>query len=364
MNLPHKCDASGCGCCWPISFRRAASRGRRARGPVCELPTGAGVVRGRRGLVDRGGVVLPRKCRPGESIERRRPAGLRSRCPSSARRTGRYRSPPILLSTFSSPATSRTRWVGWGTTKCWRSSAAAEWESCSRAFSASWGAMSRSRCWPRTWRQAARPASGSPAKPGPRPPSCIRTSCRFTRSARGRLPYLVMPLVACESLRAAIDAGAAGGQGDPAHRHAGRRRAGCRARAGAGAPRRQAGEHPAGKRRRRVLLTDFGLARAADDASLTRTGVVAGTPAVHVARAGARGGRSTPARTCSAWAACSTRWRPAGRRSAPRRRSASCGGSATRSRGRSARSTPTSRMARADRRRAARQVARATARQR
>ena len=36
----------------------------------------------------------------------------------------------------------------------------------------------------------------------------------------------------------------------------------------------------------RVKITDFGLARAVDDATMTQSGVVAGTPAVHVARAG------------------------------------------------------------------------------
>ena len=67
----------------------------------------------------------------------------------------------------------------------------------------------------------------------------------------------------------------------------------------------------------RVKITDFGLARAADDASLTQSGVVAGTPHVHGPGAGARRARSTTAPTCSASAACSTRCAPAGRRSAP-----------------------------------------------
>ncbi len=39
----------------------------------------------------------------------------------------------------------------------------------------------------------------------------------------------------------------------------------------------------------RAVLTDFGLARAADDVSMTRLqGIIAGTPGVHVARAGSR----------------------------------------------------------------------------
>ena len=48
----------------------------------------------------------------------------------------------------------------------------------------------------------------------------------------------------------ARSARAAGAGGGPAHRHADGRRAGRRTCPGAGAPRRQAGQHPAGKRRR------------------------------------------------------------------------------------------------------------------
>ncbi len=64
----------------------------------------------------------------------------------------------------------------------------------------------------------------------------------------------------------------------PAHRHA------CGYRAGRGARSRldpsqcEAIEHLVGRRSRSSLLTDFGLARATDDASLTRSGFHPGTP--------------------------------------------------------------------------------------
>ncbi len=48
--------------------------------------------------------------------------------------------------------------------------------------------------------------------------------------------------------------------------------------------------------RLRVKLTDFGLARAADDASLTQSGVVAGTPRVRVAGASPWGAAGSPQR--------------------------------------------------------------------
>ena len=65
----------------------------------------------------------------------------------------------------------------------------------------------------------------------------------------GRLPFLVMPLVAGESLAQRLTAqGTLGTQGDPPHRHAGRGRAGGGPRAGPGASRREAGQHPAWKR--------------------------------------------------------------------------------------------------------------------
>ncbi|MFO0942690.1 MAG: serine/threonine-protein kinase [Pirellulales bacterium] len=51
----------------------------------------------------------------------------------------------------------------------------------------------------------------------------------------------------------------------------------------------------------RSLITDFGLARAADDASLTNTGYNPGTPQ-YMSPEQARAIRSTLAAICSAWA--------------------------------------------------------------
>ena len=94
-----------------------------------------------------------------------------------------------------------------------------------------------------------------------------------------RLPYLVMPCVACESLQQRIDRQ---GPLDVIEIL----RIGMQAAHGLAASHAQGLVHrdvkPANilleKGVDRVMLTDFGLARAADDASLTRTGVVTGTP--------------------------------------------------------------------------------------
>ncbi len=72
--------------------------------------------------------------------------------------------------------------------------------------------------------------------------------------------------------------GPLGTQGNPPHRHAGRGWP-CRGtRAGPSASRREARQHPAGKRGRTGRAHRLGLARAADDVTLTRWGVIAGTP--------------------------------------------------------------------------------------
>ncbi|MHC4405851.1 MAG: serine/threonine protein kinase [Planctomycetota bacterium] len=98
-------------------------------------------------------------------------------------------------------------------------------------------------------------------------------------NASSRLPYLVMPFVDCESLQRRLD------------RHGPLElneilRIGRQIAAGLAAAHAQGLVHrdvkPANilleKGVVRVMLTDFGLARAVDDANLTRTGVIAGTP--------------------------------------------------------------------------------------
>jgi len=101
----------------------------------------------------------------------------------------------------------------------------------------------------------------------------------LTVNSSGRLPYLVMPYMACESLQQRIDRE---GPLEPldvlriAHQVA----CGLAAAHAQGLVHRDV--KPANilleRGVDRALLTDFGLARAADDASLTRTGVIAGTP--------------------------------------------------------------------------------------
>ena len=95
----------------------------------------------------------------------------------------------------------------------------------------------------------------------------------------GRLPFLVMPLVAGESLAQRLTA-----QGRLELKET--LRIGMQAAAGLAAAHEQGLVHrdvkPANilleKGVERAVLTDFGLARAADDVSLTRWGIIAGTP--------------------------------------------------------------------------------------
>ena len=97
--------------------------------------------------------------------------------------------------------------------------------------------------------------------------------------AGGRLPFLVMPLVAGESLAQRLTA-----QGRLELKET--LRIGMQAAAGLAAAHEQGLVHrdvkPANilleKGVERAVLTDFGLARAADDVTLTRWGIIAGTP--------------------------------------------------------------------------------------
>lgn len=98
-------------------------------------------------------------------------------------------------------------------------------------------------------------------------------------NSSGKLPYLIMPYVACESLQQRLDREGPLELVDIL-------RIGAQTASGLAAAHAQGLVHrdvkPANilleKSVDRVLLTDFGLARAVDDASLTRTGIVAGTP--------------------------------------------------------------------------------------
>ena len=95
----------------------------------------------------------------------------------------------------------------------------------------------------------------------------------------GKLPYLIMPLVSGQSLQERIDRQGPLGVKDVL-------RIGMQAAQGLAAAHAQGLVHRDVKPANillensvdRVLLMDFGLARAADDASLTHSGVIAGTP--------------------------------------------------------------------------------------
>ena len=98
-------------------------------------------------------------------------------------------------------------------------------------------------------------------------------------AASAKLPYLVMPFMACESLQHRLDRCGPLDVKDVL-------RIGLQAASGLAAAHAQGLVHRDVKPANilletsvdRVMLTDFGLARAVDDATLTRTGIIAGTP--------------------------------------------------------------------------------------
>ncbi|MEZ6043778.1 MAG: serine/threonine-protein kinase [Planctomycetaceae bacterium] len=98
-------------------------------------------------------------------------------------------------------------------------------------------------------------------------------------NSTGQLPFLIMPCVDCESLQQRIDRVGGLSVVDVL-------RIGLQVARGLQAAHAQGLVHrdvkPANilleRGVERVMLTDFGLARAVDDASLTRTGLIAGTP--------------------------------------------------------------------------------------
>jgi eukaryotic-like serine/threonine-protein kinase len=101
----------------------------------------------------------------------------------------------------------------------------------------------------------------------------------LTVNSTGKLPFLVMPYIACESLQQRIAR-------DGPLELVDILRIGTQTAGGLAAAHAQGLVHrdvkPANilleKGVDRVMLTDFGLARAVDDASITRTGIIAGTP--------------------------------------------------------------------------------------
>jgi len=98
-------------------------------------------------------------------------------------------------------------------------------------------------------------------------------------AANVKLPYLVMPFIPCESLQQRLDRLGPLDIKDVL-------RIGMQAALGLAAAHSQGLVHRDVKPANilletnvdRVMLTDFGLARAVDDATLTRTGIIAGTP--------------------------------------------------------------------------------------
>ena len=101
----------------------------------------------------------------------------------------------------------------------------------------------------------------------------------LTVHSTGKLPYIVMPYVGCESLQQRIDRTGPLELVDIL-------RIGMQTANGLAAAHAQGLVHRDVKPANilleigveKVMLTDFGLARAMDDASITRTGVIAGTP--------------------------------------------------------------------------------------
>ena len=161
------------------------------------------------------------------------------------------------------------------------SSAGAGWAWCSGRSTRRSTGWSRSRCWPPSWPSAPRPGGGSPARRRRRRRSSTSTSSRSTPSTTS-----AGPAVPRHAVRRRQVAPGADRPGRARSSVAEILRIGMQAAAGLAAAHAQGLIHrdikPANilleNGVERVKLTDFGLARAVDDASLTQSGVVAGTP--------------------------------------------------------------------------------------
>ena len=208
--------------------------------------------------------------------------------PASGRRTELLRSvaagPGVRNGTTRSISshrrTPRDRWAAWDRTRspnCWAAAASAL---CSRRLTRLSGASWPSRSSHLSLPPARPPAAGSPARP--RAAAAVvhdHVVAIHAVDSWNNLPYLVMPFVAGRSLQERVDRDGPMGVKEIL-------RIGIQTARGLAAAHEQGLVHRDVKPSNillengveRVKLTDFGLARAVDDASLTQSGVVAGTP--------------------------------------------------------------------------------------
>ena len=149
---------------------------------------------------------------------------------------------------------------------------------------------------PADWPPRRRPASGSCARPGRRPQVRHENVVQVYEVEEQPLPYLVMEFIPGETLQQRLDR--TGPLDVPEVLRIGRQIAEGLAAAHAtrpDPPRHQAGQRPARRRvSSKVKITDFGLARAADDASISQSGIIAGTP-MYMAPEQAHGHNARPA---------------------------------------------------------------------
>ena len=165
-------------------------------------------------------------------------------------------------------------------TRCSKSSAAAAWGWCSRPSTPRCTGRWRSRCWRRGLA-----ANGTARKRFAREAQAAAAVSHdhvvpvHAVDAEATPPYLVMEYIPGQSLQERLDQGGPLElRENPAHRHADGRRAGGGPRPGLVHRDIKPANILLENGVERVRITDFGLARAVDDASLTQSGTVAGTP--------------------------------------------------------------------------------------